>query len=63
MARVFAYLMEPEAEMTDQAIFTDVSETIGRSLKEVYDTHSSLTGISNSALSLALNKLLKNVHV
>jgi hypothetical protein len=28
MARVFAYFMEREVSMTDEAIFTDISQTI-----------------------------------
>ncbi len=58
MARVFAYLMQPQAEMTDQAIFEDVSRVIREALAEVHRHAPSVTGISASALEIALNKLL-----
>jgi hypothetical protein len=58
MARVFAYLMQPHAEMTDQAIFEDVSDVICKALEEVYRHNPSVTGISASALEIALQKLL-----
>ncbi len=57
MARVFAYLMQPNVEMTDDAIFQDVSKTILEGLKEVKSHQPNLTGISTTALELALNKL------
>ncbi len=63
MARVFAYLMEAEVEMTDKAIFHDVSTTIEKAILKLYETDPSNTGISSLALNLALNKLLKNVSV
>lgn len=58
MARVFAYLMQPNAEMTDEAIFQDVSETIRKALAAVQDFSPNLTSISSTALEIALNKLL-----
>ncbi|MCB0638785.1 MAG: amino acid dehydrogenase [Lewinella sp.] len=58
MARVFAYLMQPEVEMTDVAIFEDVSRTIRQALVEVHTVHPQPTGISRQALQLALRKLL-----
>lgn len=63
MARVFAYLMQSEIEMTDRAIFHDVSETIENALKKVYQTDPGETQISATALNIALNKLVKNVQV
>lgn len=60
MARVFAYLMLPEAEMTDQAIFKDVSETIAHALREVHAESEDSSGIAGRALGIALNKLLHN---
>lgn len=59
MARVFAYLMQPDAKMTDEAIFGDVSETIRGAIQKVNDVHPDLTGISTAALELSLNKLMK----
>ena len=63
MARVFAYLMQPDVVMTDEAIFSDVSKTIESAIRAVFQTNSSPLGISNLALALALDKLLKNVQV
>jgi glutamate dehydrogenase/leucine dehydrogenase len=57
MARVFAYLMQPDARMTDQEIFSDTSATIRRALEEVIKINSLPNKISSNALSLALRKL------
>ncbi|MCB0523412.1 MAG: amino acid dehydrogenase [Lewinellaceae bacterium] len=57
MARVFAYLMQPEVTMTDQAIFGDTSATIRAALKEVIKNSSNPSKISSTALFLALKKL------
>lgn len=57
MARVFAYLMQPEAVMTDRAIFSDTSVTIRRALEEVRKNNDSSRKISATALFLALKKL------
>lgn len=59
MARVFAYFMEPEAEMTDEAIFTDVSATIRGALQQTYEHHPAPTMVSASALDIALGKLMR----
>ncbi|GAB4261933.1 MAG: Glu/Leu/Phe/Val dehydrogenase dimerization domain-containing protein [Saprospiraceae bacterium] len=59
MARVFAYLMQPDAEMTDWAIFHDVSRTIGNALEEVHKVNPSGLNISSTALEIALRKLMK----
>jgi glutamate dehydrogenase/leucine dehydrogenase len=58
MARVFGYLMTKDAELTDEAIFNDVSKTIQNALKEVYADSASTQNISSAALKIALNKLL-----
>ena len=58
MARVFAYFMEPDTEMTDDAVFNDVSSTIRKGIEEVYLEHPSPTGLSAEALRIALNKLM-----
>jgi glutamate dehydrogenase/leucine dehydrogenase len=58
MARVFAYLMQPDVPLTDEAIFQDVSTTIEKALQEVYHQHPQKTGIATTALGLALNKLM-----
>ncbi len=58
MARVFAYFMRSGAEMTDEAIFNDVSHTIRQALEEVHQAHSKGTQISGEALKIALRKLM-----
>jgi glutamate dehydrogenase/leucine dehydrogenase len=57
MARVFAYLMQPDATMTDRAIFSDTSNTIRRGLEEVRKINPAPNNISSNALYLALKKL------
>jgi glutamate dehydrogenase/leucine dehydrogenase len=58
MARVFAYLMQPDVSMTDKAIFGDVSNTIKNAILDVYKENPSPYGISIKALEIALEKLL-----
>ncbi|MBD8491103.1 Glu/Leu/Phe/Val dehydrogenase [Echinicola sp. CAU 1574] len=58
MARVFAYLMSDGAEVTDQAIFEDVSHTIYKALKSTYDLHTEKTGIARKSFEIALNLLV-----
>lgn len=58
MARVFAYLMQPKAELTDQAIFEDISETIYTALQDIKAKHDSITKISTTGLTLALERLM-----
>lgn len=58
MARVFAYFMEPEAVMTDRAIFSDVSHTIERALEETRLRNPALTGVAATALEIALEKII-----
>jgi glutamate dehydrogenase/leucine dehydrogenase len=57
MARVFAYLMQHDALMTDRAIFGDSSATIRQALEEVFKNSPIPRKISSSALFLALKKL------
>ncbi len=58
MARVFAYLMQEDVELTDEAIFQDVSTTIRKAMEDVYRKDPSPTDISRTALDLAISKLL-----
>ncbi|MCB0704646.1 MAG: amino acid dehydrogenase [Saprospiraceae bacterium] len=58
MARVFAYLMQPDVLVTDKAIFEDVSLTIRNAIQEIHSERTELTLISETALGIALNKLL-----
>jgi glutamate dehydrogenase/leucine dehydrogenase len=57
MARVFAYLMQPDVAMTDHAIFGDTSATIRHALEEVLKNNPFPRRISSTALYLALKKL------
>lgn len=63
MARVFAYLMQPDVEMTDDAIFQDVSRTIGSALEQLHRENPVPVNISSNALTLALNKLMPDLAV
>ncbi len=58
MARVFAYLMQSDIEMTDSAIFADTSSTIGNALKKSYAANNSKTNIAKTAFEIALNQLI-----
>jgi glutamate dehydrogenase/leucine dehydrogenase len=57
MARVFAYLMQPDVTMTDAAIFGDISATIRRALEEVIHINPLPNKISSTGVYLALKKL------
>ncbi|WP_114777575.1 Glu/Leu/Phe/Val dehydrogenase dimerization domain-containing protein [Botryobacter ruber] len=58
MARVFAYLMESGAAITDEAIFSDVSATIRRALEQTYTHNSKKIEIAKTTLEIALSQLL-----
>ncbi len=58
MARVFAYLMQRNVEMSDDAIFTDASNIIGNALKAVYQTSNKRTNLSSTAFEIALKQLV-----
>ncbi|MGL1886890.1 MAG: amino acid dehydrogenase [Reichenbachiella sp.] len=57
IARLFAYLMSSETSMEDEAMFSDVSDTILRALKKTYNTNSLRTGITKSSFEIALKQL------
>jgi len=57
MARVFAYFMEKKVQMTDEAIFSDTSETIKRAIQKTHDLNASKTNISATAFEIALKQL------
>ena len=59
MARVFAYLMQPHAELTDRAIFDDVSATIRKGLQDVQAANPDNRNLSTTALTIALEKLMQ----
>lgn len=59
MARTFAYLMSPEGEdITDKAIFSDISNTIFKALQAVHQQNSKKTLLTNTAFEIALKQLL-----
>jgi glutamate dehydrogenase/leucine dehydrogenase len=58
MARVFAYLMETGAEITDQAIFADTSRIIGAALERTHAQHAAPTGVAQHAFEVALAQLV-----
>ncbi|WPR75072.1 Glu/Leu/Phe/Val dehydrogenase dimerization domain-containing protein [Algoriphagus sp. NG3] len=58
MARVFAYLMSDNAEVTDKAIFEDVSDTIEKALKKVYDKNPDKVKLAQTSFNIALAQLV-----
>ncbi|TXC78784.1 Glu/Leu/Phe/Val dehydrogenase dimerization domain-containing protein [Luteibaculum oceani] len=58
MARVFAYLMEAEHELSDQGIFEDTSNTIRMAIERAYNKNQSKTQISKTAFEIALKQLI-----
>ncbi len=57
MARVFAYLMQEKAELTDQAIFEDVSLTIRNFIRKMIISDKSKVKLSERALYNVLNTI------
>ena len=58
MARVFGYLMEEDAELTDSAIFHDVSQTILEALKDINAVEKERVNITSKAYTNALKLLI-----
>jgi glutamate dehydrogenase/leucine dehydrogenase len=58
MARVFAYLMETEDAITDEAIFNDVSHIIEAALARTHQQSAARTGIAQRSFESALRQLL-----
>jgi glutamate dehydrogenase/leucine dehydrogenase len=58
MARVFAYLMSDHVELTDEAIFNDVSNTIHQALTKTHQHNSSKTKIAQTSFEIALQQLV-----
>lgn len=59
MARVFAYLMQEDSTLTDEAIFSDVSGTILAAMKKAHSVHPAKTGIARAAFGIALKQLVR----
>ncbi|MEQ8924422.1 MAG: Glu/Leu/Phe/Val dehydrogenase dimerization domain-containing protein [Fulvivirga sp.] len=58
MARVFAYLMESEVELTDESIFADTSEKIRMALEKTFRVNSTKTNIAKTSFEIALKQLV-----
>lgn len=58
MARVFAYFMENEVSMEDEAIFKDISNTIRAALQRTVAVNPSKTGIAQISFEQALKELV-----
>jgi glutamate dehydrogenase/leucine dehydrogenase len=58
MARVFAYLMSDKAEVTDQAIFDDVSHTIRIALEKTAAENPGKAKLAESSFKIALAQLV-----
>ena len=58
MARVFAYLMQPDAVVEDKAIFEDASAVIKKALEQVHHKNNSKTKIAQTAFEIALEQLI-----
>lgn len=58
MARVFAYFMENEVSMDDQAIFEDTSGTIRKALEKLYKNNPGKTNLARTSFEIALKQLI-----
>jgi glutamate dehydrogenase (NAD(P)+) len=59
MARAFAFLMQGNVEISDEAIFGDVSATVGAALERCHARSSARTGIARTAFENALGQLVE----
>ncbi len=58
MARVFAYFMEKKVQMTDEAIFSDTSNTIKNAIQKTHALNADKKNISATAFEIALKQLV-----
>jgi glutamate dehydrogenase/leucine dehydrogenase len=58
MARVFAYLMSGEVEITDDAIFHDTSDVIREAMQAVHEVNPQPTRLAQAAFEQALQQLI-----
>jgi glutamate dehydrogenase (NAD(P)+) len=58
MARAFAFLMQGNVEISDAAIFGDVSATVAGALERCHARSSAPTGIARTAFGIALDPLV-----
>lgn len=59
MARAFAFLMQRELEISDEAIFGDVSATIASALQRCHARSATPRGIASTAFEIALDQLVR----
>ena len=57
MARVFAYLMNSDEEITDKLLFEDCSNTIKKALTEVHEKSLDGLNLTKNSLNIAIEKL------
>jgi glutamate dehydrogenase/leucine dehydrogenase len=58
MARVFAYCMQAESDLSDKAIFEDISNTIGKAIQNIYAINKAKTNVACSGFEIALKQLV-----
>lgn len=58
MARAFAFLMQGDVEISDEAIFGDVSATVREALRRTHAASCEKTRIARTALEIALRQLV-----
>ncbi|MFT4770481.1 MAG: glutamate dehydrogenase/leucine dehydrogenase [Cryomorphaceae bacterium] len=58
MARVFAYCMGKDVEMSDDAIFSDTSDIIKNAIQSIIDKHNQKTNMAETAFEIALSQLV-----
>lgn len=58
MARVFAYLMQSNVEISDKAIFTDTSDVIKNAIQNIKNISGEKTGIAKRGFEIALKQLI-----
>ncbi len=59
MARVFAYLMQANAEITDEAIFQDTSATIRKALEKTLALSTKKVHLAKNSMEIALKQLIQ----
>ena len=59
MARVFAYLMQPGATLSDEAIFSDVSSIIHEAVNQISNSTDNPTGLMAKAYQVTLERVLR----
>ncbi len=57
-ARVFAYFMEKRVEMSDKAIFEDISGVIKKAIQDIHKLNQDTKNISATAFEIALKQLV-----